>query len=409
MKKRFRIIFFLAAGAALLAMVACGSSATAPVPTQPTPTERPLKGNPPPAEPKAIETLAPIEDTTVVAPAEPGGGYILKITSGLPNGCARFKGYEVERDSNRFVVEVTNLMPDPSEAVACTEIYRLHQGEVLLGSGLKVGEVYTVSVNDDWDVSFTAQDASGLAMIEKKSPIEKIEVVKTDGGYLLTVISSLTKGSSCSRSNGYEINRRFAEQIEVTVMHIEVPEGYLLPCTADLPSVVTEIPLGSDFSEGQTYKIVVNGTETTFPTVVDTQAGDSGSNDDSADGDSGSNEDAASGTPDPVEHATVVVRAPIEGSSVAPSETVGGPYILTITSGLPSGCARFNVYHLSVGGNDYSVEVTNRMPSPDEPVVCTMIYGYHEGQVTLGDGPLVSGETYTVTINGELAHTFTAR
>ena len=91
-----------------------------------------------------------------------------------------------------------------------------------------------------------------------------------------------------------------------------------------------------------------------------------------------------------------------------PPETAGGPYILEITSGLPSGCARFSHYYLSQTGNDLSVEVFNRMPV-DETTACTMIYGYHGGRLTLLDGALNPGETYTVTINGELADTFTAR
>lgn len=390
MIKRFGAIMILAA-------VACGSSSTEPLPTRPPPTETPVEGNPPPEEPKTIETPAPIEDTTVVPPAEPGGDYVLRITSGLPNGCAAFKGYEAERDFNRFVVAVTNLMPDPSEPIACTEIYGLHEGEVVLGGGLNVGDVYTVSVNDDWDVSFSALDSSGLGMIEIESPIENVEIIEGGGGYLMTVISRLPKGSSCSKFNGYEVNRRFAERIEVSLTHMEVSEENV-PCTEDYPAVVTEIPLGDDFESGRTYVVSVNGTEVTFPEVVNTRSGDSASD-----------EDAAPGTPAPIEHETVEVQAPIEGSAVAPPETAGGPYVLAITSGRPSGCAEFSAYHLSQSGNDYFIEVTNRVPNPDEQIACTAIYGYHDGQVTLGDSALNPGETYTVTINGELAHSFIAR
>ena len=157
MKKRPGIIMVVLAAVALLAAAACGGSATAPVPTQPPPTETPVKGPPPPEEPTTIEAPAPIEDTTVVTPAEPGGEYILKITSGLPGGCAKFNGYEVERDFNRFVVEVTNLMPDPSEPIACTTIYGFHEGEVVLGSGLVAGETYTVTINGELTHSFTVR------------------------------------------------------------------------------------------------------------------------------------------------------------------------------------------------------------------------------------------------------------
>ena len=396
MTKRLGIIMVLVAAAAILAAVACGSGGTASVPTSPPPTETSIKGAPLPEEPTTTEVPAPIEDTTVVAPAAPGGEYVLNITSGLPSGCAKFNEYRVELDGNTFLVEVTNLMP-AGEMIACAAIYGYHEGEVALESGLNTGETYTVSINGELTHSFTTQDADGTAMVEKESPIEKIEVTEADGGYLLTIISRLPKGSSCSKFNGYKINRRFSERIEVTVTHMEVAADYVLPCTDDLPAVATEIPLGGDFAEGWTYTVSVNGTEATFSEVVNTTAGESGSN-----------EDATAGTPAPIEHATVVVQAPIEGSTEAPPETADGPYILTITSDLPSGCAQFSYYYLSQRGNDYSVEVMNRIPA-DETIACTAIYGYHDGQLTLGDSALNPGETYTVTINGELTHSFTAR
>jgi len=71
-------------------------------------------------------------------------------------------------------------------------------------------------------------------------------VVETDGEYPLTVASRLFMGSSCSRFNGYEINRRFADRIEATVTHVEVAAENV-PCTADPTVVVTDIPSGDDF------------------------------------------------------------------------------------------------------------------------------------------------------------------
>ena len=392
MKKILRMAVVLVAVVGLLAAVACGSAATPLVPTQPPPTETPVQGNPPPEEPATVAVPAPIEDATVIAPEEPGGAYVLKITSGLPNGCAKFSGYTVERESNRFVVEVTNLMPAPGEFIACTEIYGLHEGEAVLGSQLVVGETYTISINDDFLISFTAQDVGDVAMVEKESPIEDVELVEADGRYFLTVVSRLPLGSSCSKFNGYKVNSRFEERIEVSVTHVELAANI---CTTDLPVVVTQIPLGSDFAEDRNYTVSVNGREATFPEAVVLTGGDSGSND------GGTAEDS-----DSIEPATEVVLAPIEKSSVGPPETAGGPHILRITSGLPNGCARFDAYHLSQQDNDFVVEVRNRMPAPGQMIMCTMIYGFHEGQLTLLDSALAPG-SYTVTINGELAHSFT--
>jgi len=104
-----------------------------------------------------------------------------------------------------------------------------------------VGETYTVTINEGITILFAAQDDVALAMVGKEPPIENAEVAEIDGGYLLTVASRLPLGSSCSRFNGHEINRRFADRIEVTVTHVEVAAENV-PCTADLPVVVTDIP-----------------------------------------------------------------------------------------------------------------------------------------------------------------------
>ena len=104
-----------------------------------------------------------------------------------------------------------------------------------------MGETYTVTINEDITISFTPQEDVAFPMVEKESPIENAEVAETDGGYLLTVASRLPLGSGCSRFNGHEINRRFADRIEVTVTHVEVAAENV-PCTADLPVVVTDIP-----------------------------------------------------------------------------------------------------------------------------------------------------------------------
>ena len=352
MKSKFGLMMVILAIVLLVAAIACGSSATAPLPTQPPPSESPITGNPPPEEPLTTEVPAPIEDAAVVPPATSGGEYVLNITSGLPSGCAEFNGYEVNRDGNRFLVDVTNLMPDPSEPIACTEIYGYHDSEVALGSDLEAGEAYTISINEDFTITFTAAEADGTAMAEKESPIEGIEVTELDGDYLLTIISRLPKGSSCSKFYSYTVNERFDERIEVTVSHLEVTADNV-PCTADLPVVVTEIPLSAAFAEGKTYTVSVNGTEATFP---------------------------EEGT------ATIVVPAPIEEAKVVAPEQIYGEYILKVTSGLPSGCARFDGYEVERDGNHFSVSVTNRMPDPDEPIACTAIYGYHEEEITLGSG-----------------------
>ena len=372
MNQRIGIIMLLVTVVAILAAVGCGSSATATPQVQPLPTAKPIKGDPPPVEPFPVEVAAPIEDASVVPPSDVVGDYVLNIISGLPNGCAEFSEYGLEQEGNAFVVSVNNLVPHPSLEMACTEQYGMHEGQISIGSGLVAGETYTVTVNDHLTISFNAMDAVGLAMVEQESPVETVEVSETDGWYTLSVISTLPKGSSCSRFSGYTINDRFLDRIEVSVSHREVLADNV-PCTRDLPVVITEIPLGTAFEDGTPYTVVVNGVETNFPSE---------------------------------ELAMVSLPAPIESAKLVTPESSDGVYSIDITFGLPSGCAEFNNVEVSRNGNEFVVDVTNLVPNPNEPIACTSIYGYHDSESDLGSG-LTEGEAYTVVINGKLTLLFT--
>ncbi|MGE3962020.1 MAG: hypothetical protein AB7F65_10095 [Dehalococcoidia bacterium] len=128
-------------------------NADSPVSSDGTPTASPA-----PAEEdfERVEELAPIESAEVRFLESFPVQYRLDIVSGLPSGCARFVGAEVEREGAVFTVTVTNSMPAPGEEVACTMIYGYHESTVDLGTGLESGTEYTVNVNDK-TITFVAQ------------------------------------------------------------------------------------------------------------------------------------------------------------------------------------------------------------------------------------------------------------
>lgn len=100
-------------------------------------------------------------------------------------------------------------------------------------------------------------------------------------------------------------------------------------------------------------------------------------------------------TPTP---ATIVVDAPIESIDILVRESFPPGYTAHIVSGLPSGCAKFNMaVVVERTGNHIAVKVTNTMPV-DPKTVCTAIYGYHETNLDLGTS-FKGGETYTVDVN----------
>ena len=216
-------------------------------------------------EPEMAETPAPIESVEVVVSESDPLEYSLRIVSGLPSGCVKFKGYDVSLDGTVFTVDVINL--EPTGPVVCTAIYEMHEGEVVLDGSLTPDETYIVIVNGEVTNSFLARNDRTREWVIELSPIENVEVVVSESDpsmYSLNVISALPQGSTCSVFNGYDILRRSGVTIEVEVTHLRIPPGQIVPCTADYPTVSTEIPLGADFVLGQQYSVIVNGQVETF-------------------------------------------------------------------------------------------------------------------------------------------------
>ena len=107
------------------------------------------------------------------------------------------------------------------------------------------------------------------------------------------------------------------------------------------------------------------------------------------------------------EYETVEALAPIESVEINIAESFPPQYFLHVVSGLPSGCAKFNQYEMTRGGNEINVKVTNLVPAPDILVACTMIYGFHESNIALGSD-FEGGQTYTVHVN-DATETFVAQ
>ena len=221
-----------------------------------TPTE--------PSAPAMISVPAPVQSVKVNASDSEPPEYSLMVLSTLPLGtsCSAFEGYQVTRVATTVSVTVTNVEVAPGQVVPCTADFGYTETEISLGSDLTAGESYTVVVNEEVTNSFLARDERTSDWVVMTSPIETVAVVVSDPEpkqYSLSVVSRLPRGSSCSAFNGYDVASRFAGRIEVTVTHLEVAPGAVVPCTADLPVVSTEISLGSDLTAGESYTVVVNG------------------------------------------------------------------------------------------------------------------------------------------------------
>ena len=328
--------------------------------------------------PAMTETPAPIESVKLTHSDSTSREYTLHIVSGLPGGCVEFGEYAVSREGTTLDVTVTNLAP--TAPVPCTMIYGRHEGEIALGNDFTPGETYAIAVNGTLTNAFTPLDPTSPKAAIAESPIESIDVATSETNpaeYTLEVVSRLPKGSSCSWFNGYDISRPYAGVIEVTVTHFEVTG--MMPCTADLPVVTTEMPLGTDFTPGEAVRVTVNDTTISSFTVGD-----------------------------PEGPQAVIAISPIEHIEVVGSESEPTAYTLNVISRLPKGssCSWFNGYNVSrpYGGvievTVTHFEVTGMMPcTADLPVV--------ETEIPLGNG-FTAGETYTVNVNDELSETFVA-
>lgn len=102
-----------------------------------------------------------------------------------------------------------------------------------------------------------------------------------------------------------------------------------------------------------------------------------------------------------------IVDAPIESIDILVRESFPPGYTAHITSGLPSGCAKFNEAKVTGRtGDSITIAVTNTLPAATN-IACTTIYGFHETNLDLGQD-FVSGRTYAVKVNDK-TKTFVAQ
>lgn len=139
----------------IMALAACGADDGGPPPAADEGTE-PLREDQRAMADERVEVLAPIENAEIVVRESAPPQYAVRIVSGLPSGCAEFERIDTETRDESIALTVWNTMP-ADENVACTMIYRTTENTVELGADFASGETFTVSINDEETLSFTAQ------------------------------------------------------------------------------------------------------------------------------------------------------------------------------------------------------------------------------------------------------------
>lgn len=110
-------------------------------------------GVPDPGEGRAL-VPAPIEDLSLVIRESYPPQYVLQVTSALPNGCAAFEGYTIDRQGSTISIEVWNSQP--TQSVPCAMLYGYFPFSIELGTDFSSGQHVTVDVNGRV-LGFTAQ------------------------------------------------------------------------------------------------------------------------------------------------------------------------------------------------------------------------------------------------------------
>ena len=183
-------------------------------------------------------------------------------------GCARPGSQGLEVKGHDIVVRLTLMQPPPTPwGIACHEqVVELDIVEPIR-EPLEPGQTYRVVANDRETATFTLPAPDLRDTFIAESPVESAVVLVLESApsqRQLRVVSGMPKGSGCSQFNGYEVRRREPHRIDVVITHHEVADPFVV-CTADYPTVETDVPLGSDFEPGVEYTVSVNSdTVTSF-------------------------------------------------------------------------------------------------------------------------------------------------
>ena len=194
------------------------------------------------------------------------------------------------------------------------------------------------------------------------------------GYYQSTMEGCARPGNQELELDGYDI------MVRVTLMQ-PPSTAWAIPCHERVVELDAVEPIGRALVSGQTYRVMVNGVETTTFTLPTSGLGN-----------------------------TLIAESAIESAALVMSENVPVQYQLQVVSGLSRGgrCSQFNGYEIRRGEPTRTEVVITHHEAVDPLFVCTDDYPVVETTVPLGSG-FESGVEYTVSVNGDTVRSFVAR
>ncbi len=217
--------------------------------------------------------------------------------------------------------------------------------------------------------------------VEVPAPITWANLIPNEPEPLLRIAYYQSTIENCGRPGNEKLEVDGYDIIaEVTLM--QPPDtAWAVPCYEEVVELDTVLAIEDNLEPGKTYRVIVNGLETTTFSVPEAHLG-----------------------------YTFIAESPIESVEVMTLESHPPQYQLRVVSGMPKGssCSQFNGYEIRrPEPNNIEVAITHHQVS-DPDVACTADYPMVETVVPLGSD-FEPGAEYAVRVNSGNAQKFVAQ
>ena len=155
--------------------------------------------------------------------------------------------------------------------------------------------------------------------VEVPVPVAWANLAPNEPEHLLRIAYYQSTIEGCARPGNQELELDGYDIIVRVTLMQPPPTPWAIPCSEQVVELDTVEPIGTPLEPGQTYRVVVNGLETTTFTIPETSLGH-----------------------------TFIAESPIESMEVATLESAPPRRQLHVVSGMPKGssCSQFNGYEI---------------------------------------------------------------
>ena len=230
--------------------------------------------------------------------------------------------------------------------------------------------------------SLTTEGQDWRTWVETPPPILWANLIPNEQEHLLRIAYNQSTIEGCARpgNQGLEVD---GNDIIAHLTLMQPPQtAWAIDCDEEVVELDAVEHIRTPLEPGQTYRVLVNGRETTSFSIPETRLGH-----------------------------TYIAESLIQSAELMVLDDDPIRYQMRVVSGLPSsGCSQFNGYEVRRGeSTTIDVAITHhRIADPE--VMCTTDFPTFETIVPLGQASdFESGVEYTVTVNGENPKSFVAR